>query len=86
MREKKRKVLLGVGFDHKDGHKRITKSDNFLLVGGSKETHEEMREKAIKLNEVLKSKGKDLDRVSKKELESIAHKLKLSPLVSHPDD
>lgn len=28
-------LLLGLGLDGKDGHRRITKGDNFCLVGGS---------------------------------------------------
>ena len=80
IRRKKGKWLFGVGLDNKDGHKRLTKSENFLLVGGSKETHEEMREKAIKLNEELTKRGKNLDRVSAKELEEIACQLDLYPI------
>lgn len=80
MAKRSRKWLLGVGFDHKDGHKRVTKSENFFLVGGSKETHEEMREKAIKINEALKKKRTDLDRISPKEFEAIARKLKIYPI------
>ncbi len=80
IKRKTKKWLLGVGFDHKDGHKRMTKSENFLLVGGSKETHEEMREKVIKLNEELKKRGKDLDHVNLKEFQDIAHALKLYPI------
>ena len=77
MKRKQKKWLLGVGFDSKDGHKRITKSENFLLLGGSKETHEEMREKVTKLNEELKKRGKDLDGTNSKELEEIAQRLQL---------
>jgi hypothetical protein len=56
--------LLGVGFDHKDGHKRITKNEDFLLVGGSQETHESMQEIAIKFSETLKDRGKRLQDAS----------------------
>jgi len=42
------------------------------LVGGSKETHEEMTEKVIKINEKLKSKGKQLEEVSREEFDDIA--------------
>ena len=28
-------LLVGLGLDNQDGHKRITKGDNFYLVGGS---------------------------------------------------
>ena len=27
-------LMLGVGLDNQDGHKRVTKGDNFYLVGG----------------------------------------------------
>ena len=56
--KKKRKALmLGVGLDS-DGHKRLTTGENFALVGGTEETHEQMTEKALKINEKLKSRGK----------------------------
>jgi len=69
-------VLLGVGLDS-DGHKRITTGDNFALVGGSKDTHEQMTEKALKINEKLKQKGKQLEEVSREEFDDIAHSVGL---------
>jgi hypothetical protein len=63
----KKALLMGVGLDNKDGHKRVTKGDNFYLVGGSEETHERMTETAIKVNEKLDAKGKRLEEVSKEE-------------------
>ena len=66
-RENPKKVLLGVGLDNQDGHKRITKGDNFCLVGGSEETHEVMTETAVKFNEKLSRKGKTLDDLSREE-------------------
>jgi hypothetical protein len=71
-KKKERSLILGVGLDS-DGHKRVTTGPNFALVGGSKETHEVMTEKAIKLNEKLRSRGKTLDEVSKAEFDDIAH-------------
>jgi len=68
--------MLGVGLDS-DGHKRVTTGDNFALVGGSKETHEEMTEKTIKINEKLSSKGKTLETVSREEFDDIAHSVGL---------
>lgn len=59
--------LLGIGFDNKDGHKRITRGENFTIAGGSEETHEHMAETAIKFNEKLHRKGKNLEDVSKEE-------------------
>ena len=59
--------LLGLGLDGADGHKRITKGDNFYLVGGSEETHERMTETAVKFNEKLARKGKRLGELSGEE-------------------
>ena len=63
--------MLGVGLDS-DGHKRVTTGPNFALVGGTQETHEVMTEKAIKINEKLKAKGKALEEVSRDEFDEIA--------------
>ena len=69
--EEKRAMLLGVGFDNDDGHKRVTKGDNFYLVGGSEETHEMMTERTIKFNEKLAKKGKRLEDISREEFRDI---------------
>jgi hypothetical protein len=65
--------LLGVGLDD-DGHKRITRAEQFTLVGGSEETHGRMTETVIKTFETLKRRGKDLHAVEPKELAEIIHK------------
>ena len=70
--KKAKAVMLGVGLDG-DGHKRLTRGPNFALVGGSKDTHEEMTEKAIKINEKLGAKGKSLETVTREEFDDIAH-------------
>ena len=76
-KKKKRKaVILGVGLDS-DGHKRITTGENFALVGGTEETHERMTEKAIKINEKLKARGKQLEEVSREEFDDIAQEVGL---------
>ena len=69
-------MLLGVGLDS-DGHKRVTTGGNFALIGGSKDTHEQMTEKAIKINEKLKARGKELHEVSHEEFDDIAHEVGL---------
>ncbi len=65
-------MLLGVGLDS-DGHRRVTTGPNFALVGGSKDTHEQMTEQAVKINEKLKERGKHLHEVSPQEFDDIAH-------------
>jgi seryl-tRNA(Sec) selenium transferase len=73
---RRRAVILGLGLDS-DGHKRITTGPNFALFGGTQETHEEMTEKAIKINEKLTARGKQLDNVSHEEFSEIAHSVGL---------
>lgn len=68
--------MLGLGLDS-DGHRRVTTGPNFLLAGGTAETHEVMTEKAIKINEKLSAKGKTLENVSREEFDDIAHEVGL---------
>jgi len=77
--KKKRKpkaLLLGVGLDT-DGHRRITTGPNFALVGGTAETHEAMTEKAMKINEKLSARGKQLEEVDAEEFDEIAQSVGL---------
>jgi hypothetical protein len=75
-KKKRKAMMLGVGLDS-DGNKRITTGPNFALVGGTEETHEQMTEKAIKINEKLKARGKHLEEVSHKEFDDIAQEVGL---------
>ena len=70
--------MLGLGLDS-DGHKRLTTGPNFLLMGGSEETHEVMTEKVLKINEKLSAGGKRLEEVSRQEMDDIAHSVGLRP-------
>src|SRR5689334_24954325 len=63
--------LLGLAFDAEDGHKRITRGKNFLLAGGSDETHSMMRETIIKVNEQLDARGQSLSDVTPNELRDL---------------
>ena len=80
-----RAVLLGVGLDS-DGHKRVTTGPNFLLAGGTRETHEVMTEKAIKINEKMSARGKTLDNVSREEFDDIAESVGLRQLPRRAPD
>jgi hypothetical protein len=71
-----RALMLGVGLDS-DGHKRLTSGPNFALVGGTQETHERMTEQAIKINEKLKARGKQLETVTREEFDDIAQEVGL---------
>lgn len=80
---KKKALLLGLGFDNNDGHTRVTTGENFKLFGGSEDTHGTMTEKAIKLNERLKRRGKTLDTISREEFHEIVHEVGMRML--NPD-
>jgi len=60
--------LIGVGLDNKDGHKRITKGDEFVVIGGSEETHEQMQDVVIRFEESLQNRGKRLQDASEEEV------------------
>ena len=68
--------MVGLGLDS-DGHKRVTTGENFVLAGGTQETHEDMTEKAIKINEKLRQRGKQLEEVGRQEFDEIAHSVGL---------
>jgi hypothetical protein len=67
--------MLGVGLDNQDGHQRITRADDFLLVGGSEETHEQMQDVAIRFNDSLQSKGKRLQDISGQEIADLIRRV-----------
>ena len=69
-------MMLGVGLDS-DGHKRVTQGENFVLAGGTKETHDQMTEKVVKINEKLSDRGKCLNTVESEEFRDIAQSVGL---------
>ncbi len=85
-RNRKSAALLGLAFDGDDGHTRLTRGKNFVLCGGSQETHAVMQETAIKINEHLDRKGKRLEDVSVGELRHICRDVADSVRGAPPDD
>ena len=69
-------ALLGIALDNDDGHTRLTRGDNFVLVGGSQETHAVMQETAVKINEHLDRQGKRLEDASMNELRDICQEVR----------
>jgi hypothetical protein len=68
-------ALLGLAFDNNDGHTRLTRGENFVLYGGSRETHAAMQETAVKINEHLDRQGRRLEDVSVPELRDICREV-----------
>lgn len=80
VRRREKRKLLGLGLDNADGHVRVTRGENYQLVGGSQETHEEMQEKCVKFNEKLDQRGKQLEDLGRDEFVDIAHECEMNVL------
>ncbi|NJN14774.1 MAG: hypothetical protein HC813_03985, partial [Planctomycetes bacterium] len=71
------RLLMGLGLDS-DGHSRITKGEDFLLLGGTEETHGTMQEKVERLNHTLDRMGTSFQHASEEELREAADRSGLS--------
>jgi hypothetical protein len=69
--------LLAVGLDGDDGHRRVTQSEDALVVGGSEDTHESMQEAVIKLNEALQRRGKRIRGTPADELRDLIREIQM---------
>ena len=58
----------------KEGITTLTRGENFVLAGGSYETHARMQETAIKVNEQLDKRGQKLADLSPCEFKEILEK------------
>ena len=52
--------LLGVGFDCKDEHVRITQAENYNVIMGSGESHQALREICDHIDKYIKNSGRVL--------------------------
>ena len=80
VRARRKARLLGIGLDNTDGKTRVTRGDNFHLVGGSDETHRSMQEKCLKFNEKLTARGKELEDLEAKEFVDLASECRMNVL------
>ena len=86
MAKKQKPKIVGLGLDNQDGHVRVTRSENFQLIGGSEETHEVMQEKSIKFDEKLNARGKDLEQLEPQEFMDIAAECEMNIAVPRKKD
>lgn len=68
-------ILCGLAFDNDDNHKRITKGENFYILGGSAKTHENLVGKILKFNEIIGKYGKKLDDLTEFEYHNIVKEI-----------
>ena len=63
--------ILGVGLDGSDGHQRITRTPEMVILGGSEETHGRMQETAIRFSENLEKRNKTLASATIREVQDL---------------
>ncbi len=84
VRDNRKAKLLGLGFDGAEGEVRVTRGENFHLIGGSQDTHELMQEKCMKFNEKLDAKGKQLEDLETEEFSDLAAECDINILPKPP--
>jgi hypothetical protein len=75
-----RAALIGLGLDSHDQHRRLTRSDQSLVLGGSAETHDELRETVLRMELELDRQGQRLGDLSPLELAELAWRIDLPEL------
>lgn len=68
--------LLGIGLDQKDGQYRVTRSEDFQILGGSERTHRRMQEKILDLEDELARDGRTIAGLQPDEYEDVSRRLK----------
>lgn len=67
----KKGLLVGVRTDKGDGHTRVSRGEDFMAVGGTKDAHEHLRETVAEISQEAKRRGRDLGEVRKEEFREI---------------
>ena len=75
-----RAALIGFGFDGADDQQRLTRSAQCLAIGGSQETHDDLRETMTRLEIELDEMQQDLGDLNPEELAELAFRIDLPEL------
>lgn len=75
-----RAALIGFGLDGGDDQQRLTRSAQCLVVGGSEETHAEMREAVARIELELEAMQCDLSELDPMDLAELAFRVDLPEL------
>lgn len=67
--------LLGVGFDTSDEQIRITQADQYQVLMGSGETHQELQKICRQIEETIKISGKALSDYTPEEFMELVEEL-----------
>lgn len=71
--------ILGLGFDHRDGHVRITQGESFGILLGSEKTHREMEQFCLALEQRLAEQGQRMQDLSRDEFLALVRELNQPP-------
>lgn len=75
-----RAALIALGLDSCDDQKRLTRSDQSLVFGGSAETHDQLRETVLRMEVELDRQGQQLGDLDPLELAELAWRIDLPEL------
>ena len=64
-------LLVGLRVEKPDGHTRVSRGEDFVALGGSKEGHEHLRETVAEISDEVKRRGRALSDVRHEELKEI---------------
>jgi hypothetical protein len=70
-----RATLIGIATDQADPIQRVTRTPNGTIVGGSRQSHEHLREMALRLELELDRLGVELSQLSPSELAEVAWRI-----------
>ncbi len=68
---RKKGLLVGVRVDKGDGHTRVSRGDDFVALGGTKDGHEHLRETVAEISDEVKRRGRAMGEVKHEELKEI---------------
>lgn len=75
-----RAALIGIGLDGDGDQKRVTRGPRCLVIGGSSETHAEMREAMTRIELELETMRRELGELNPDELAELAFRVDLPEL------
>jgi hypothetical protein len=70
-----RATIIGLGLDGQDSLQRLITGEDYLLVGGSAETHAELVETMLRLDSELERRGQTLGDMTPIELAEVAWRI-----------
>ena len=68
---RKKGLLVGVRIDRGDGHTRVSRGEDFLALGGTKEGHDHLREAVAEISDEVKRRGRSIAEVRREEFREI---------------